>query len=147
MLREIGFGDLLKEIVLVPKPYPPEFRRRALDLLESGRSVREVAASLGIAESCLHRWRRRDLIDRGLKSLSPTQAESVALAQARARIAELENQVKIWRKAAAAVEQVVPQKSASPWWPSWPFASACGLTWVFVVGDTGIEPVASTVSR
>jgi transposase-like protein len=38
----------------VPKPYPPQFRRRALDLLESGRSVRDVAASLGIAESCLH---------------------------------------------------------------------------------------------
>lgn len=40
----------------MPKPYPPEFRRRALDLLETGRSVRDVAASLGIAESCLHRW-------------------------------------------------------------------------------------------
>ncbi len=83
MLREVGFGDLVKEIVLVPKPYPPEFRRRALDLLESGRSVRDVAASLGIAESCLHRWKRRDLIDRGLKSPSPGEAESVALAQAR----------------------------------------------------------------
>ncbi|WP_131741929.1 transposase [Actinomadura roseirufa] len=56
MLREVGSGNLAKKIVLVPKPYPPEFRRRALDLLESGRSVREVAASVGIAESCLHRW-------------------------------------------------------------------------------------------
>ncbi|XNL82088.1 transposase [Actinomadura madurae] len=53
----------MKEIVLVPKPYPPEFRRRALELLESGRSVRDMAASLSIAESCLHRWKRRDLID------------------------------------------------------------------------------------
>ncbi|WP_433476385.1 transposase [Spirillospora sp. CA-142024] len=95
----------------MPKPYPPEFRRRALDLLESGRSVRDVAASLGIAESCLHRWKRRDLIDRGLKSPSPAEAESVVLAQARARIAELENEVKILRKAAAAVEQVVPPKA------------------------------------
>jgi transposase-like protein len=40
---------------------PPEFRRRALDLVESGRTVRDVAASLGIAESCLHRWRHREL--------------------------------------------------------------------------------------
>ncbi|MEV3920691.1 transposase [Actinomadura coerulea] len=68
----------------MPKPYPPEFRRRALDLLESGRSVRDVAAALGIAESCLHRWKRRDLIERGLKPLSPAEAESAALAQARA---------------------------------------------------------------
>lgn len=95
----------------MPKPYPPEFRRRALDLLESGRSVRDVAASLGIAESCLHRWKRRGLIDHGLKSLSLAEAESVALAQARARVAELENEVKILRKAAAAVEQVVPPKA------------------------------------
>lgn len=31
----------------MPEPYPPEFRRRALDLVASGRTVREVAASLG----------------------------------------------------------------------------------------------------
>jgi transposase-like protein len=51
----------------MPRPYPPEFRRRALDLVESGRTIRDVATSLGIAESCLHRWRHRDLVDRGLK--------------------------------------------------------------------------------
>jgi transposase-like protein len=95
----------------VPKPYPPEFRRRALDLLETGRSVRDVAGSLGITESCLHRWKSRDLLDRGLKSLTAEQVESAALAAARARIAELETEVKIWRKAAAAVEQVVPPKA------------------------------------
>jgi transposase-like protein len=77
----------------VPKPYPPEFRRRALDLLETGRSVRDVAASLGIAESCLHRWKSRDLLDRGLKTSTPEQAESAALTAARARIAELETEV------------------------------------------------------
>jgi transposase-like protein len=94
----------------VPKPYPPEFRRRALDLVASGRSVREVAAMLGIAESCLHRWKSRDLIDRGLKSPTSEQIESAALKAARERIVELENEVKILRKAAAAVEEVVPPK-------------------------------------
>jgi transposase len=43
----------------MPRPYLPEFRRRALDLVESG-SVREVAGVLGIAGSCLHRCRNRD---------------------------------------------------------------------------------------
>ncbi len=71
--------------------------------------MRDVAASPGIAESCLHRSKRWDLLDRGLKSPSPAQAEFTALIQACARIAELENEVKILRKAAAAVEQVVPQ--------------------------------------
>ncbi len=69
----------------MPKPYPPDFRRRALDLLESGRTVRDVAVSLGIAESCLHRWKPQDLIDRGLKSPSPEATESAALAEARTR--------------------------------------------------------------
>jgi putative transposase len=95
----------------VPKPYPPEFRRRALDLLETGRSVRDVAASLGVAESCLHRWKSRDLLDRGVTTLTPEQVESAALTSARARIAELETEIKILRKAAAAVEQVVPPKA------------------------------------
>ena len=51
----------------MPRPYPPKFRQRALDLVRSGRSVPEVAGLLGIAESCLYRWKRQDLIDRGLE--------------------------------------------------------------------------------
>jgi transposase-like protein len=93
----------------MPRPYPPEFRRRALDLVESGRTIRDVAASLGIAESCLHRWRHRDLVDRGLKPAT-TAAESAELDAARQRIRDLEEEVKILRKAAAAVEAVVPPK-------------------------------------
>jgi putative transposase len=93
----------------MPRPYPPEVRRRALDLVESGRTVRDVAASLGIAEWCLHRWRHRDLIDCGLKA-GTTAAESAELAAARQRIRDLEEEVKILRKAAAAVEAVVLPK-------------------------------------
>jgi transposase-like protein len=93
----------------MPRPYPPEFRRRALDLAGSGRSIRDVAASLGIAESCLYRWRHRDLAGRGLKPGS-TAEESAELAAARQRIRDLEEEVKILRKAAAAVEAVVPPK-------------------------------------
>ena len=93
----------------MPRPYPPEFRRRALDLAGSGRTVRDVAASLGIAESCLCRWRHRDLVDRGLKP-GATAQESADLVAARERIRDLEEEVKILRKAAAAVEAVVRPK-------------------------------------
>jgi len=93
----------------MPRPYPPEFRRRALDLVESGRSVGDFAASLGIAGTCLHRWRHQDLAGRGLKAGISVQ-ESAELAAARQRIGELEGEVKILRKAAAAVEAVVPLK-------------------------------------
>ena len=109
-MERLRFDDCLKEALIVPKPYPPEFRRRALDLLASGRSVRDVATSLGIAESCLYRWKSREEIDRGVKELAPAVVESAALAAAQARISELENEVKILRKAAAAVEEVVPPK-------------------------------------
>jgi transposase-like protein len=51
----------------VPKPYPAEFRRQALALVASGRTVVDVAASLGITQSCLYRWKQQDLVDRGLK--------------------------------------------------------------------------------
>lgn len=88
----------------IPAPCPS-------DLLETGRSVRDVAASLGIAESCLHRWKSRDLLDRGLTSLTPEHVESAAFTAARARIAELETEVKILCRAAAAVDQVVPPKA------------------------------------
>ncbi len=94
----------------MPKPYSPEFRRRALDLVESGRTIRDVAAALGIAESCLYGWRSRDLIDRGVKARPAALIESEELASARARIKDLEDEVKILRKAAEAVEQVVPPK-------------------------------------
>ena len=50
---------------------PPELRHKALDLVASGRTVIEVAELVGIAESCLYRWKSRDLVDRGLKSGTP----------------------------------------------------------------------------
>src|SRR5262249_17844046 len=93
----------------MPRPYPPEFRRRALDLVESARSAGDSAASLGTAGTCLHRWRHQDLAGRGLKAGISVQ-ESAELAAARQRIGELEGEVKILRKAAAAVEAVVPLK-------------------------------------
>jgi putative transposase len=93
----------------MPKPYPPEFRRKALDLVGSGRTVVEVAELLGIAESCLYRWKSRDLVDRGLKPGTTSEA-STELVVAQERIRDLEEEVKILRKAAAAVEQVVPPK-------------------------------------
>lgn len=94
----------------MPRPYPAGFRRRALDLVATGRTVRDVAASLGIAESCLYRWKSQDLIDGGLKP-GPTSSDSAELAAAHRRIRELEDEVKILRKTAAKVEDVMRPKA------------------------------------
>jgi transposase len=40
------------------KTYSPDFRDRALALIERGRTVAEVAALLGVGEATLKRWRR-----------------------------------------------------------------------------------------
>lgn len=94
----------------MPKPYPAEFRRRALDHVDAGRTVRDVAAALGIAESCLYRWKSLNLVTRGLQQPTVAAVESAALAAAQRRITDLEHEVKILREAAAAVEEVVPPK-------------------------------------
>jgi len=75
-----------------------------------GGRVTDVAQSLAIAESCLYRWRSKDLVAQGLRSPTTASMESAALAEAERRIRELEAEVKILRKAAAAVEAVVPPK-------------------------------------
>jgi transposase-like protein len=36
--------------------YPPEFRRKVLDLVEAGRSVADVARDLEISEQSIYTW-------------------------------------------------------------------------------------------
>jgi transposase-like protein len=47
--------------------YPPEFRRKVLDLIAGGKSAAETAAVLGISDQTIYSWRRQDRIDRGLE--------------------------------------------------------------------------------
>ena len=45
------------------RSYPPEFRRKVLDLLAAGPSVTEVAEDLGISGACIYNWRKQDHVD------------------------------------------------------------------------------------
>jgi transposase-like protein len=67
--------------------YPPEFRRRVLDLVATGRRVADVARDLGISEQSIYTWRRQDRIHRGLEP-GLTSGEKAELVAARRRIAE-----------------------------------------------------------
>jgi transposase len=76
--REVGMA----------RGYPPEFSRRVLDLIASGRKVADIARDLGVSGQTIYNWRKQDRIDRGLEpGLSTTELEE--LAKARRRIAEL----------------------------------------------------------
>lgn len=57
--------------------YPPEFRRKVLDLVASGRKVSEVAFDLEINDQTIYSWLRQDQIDRGLEPglTTPERAE------------------------------------------------------------------------
>jgi transposase len=92
--------------------YPPEFRRKVLDLVEAGRPIAEVAKALGISDQSIYTWRRQDRIDRGLAP-GLTSAEKGELAQAKRRIAELETELHATRRAMELVREVVPPKGGS----------------------------------
>jgi transposase len=67
--------------------YPKEFRRDAAALvIDQRRTVADVARQLGVVEQTLGNWVRQERIDRG-------EREGLS-SEERARIAELEKQVK-----------------------------------------------------
>ena len=49
----------------MPRRYPPEFRRKVLDLLRAGRTVAELVRDLQISDQTIYNWRRQELIGVG----------------------------------------------------------------------------------
>jgi transposase len=96
----------------MPRSYPPEFRRKVLDLVASGRKVAEVARLLGISDQTIYVWRRQHLIDTG-QLPGATSTDQSELAAARKRIAELEAELAIHRRAAELLGEVTSPKGGS----------------------------------
>lgn len=94
------------------KRYPPELRRKVLDLLKAGRSVAEVATELGVSDQTIYNWRNQELVDTGQRPgiSSNEHAEFVAACK---RIAELEAEVAASRRAVELLKEVVPPKGGS----------------------------------
>ena len=97
----------------MPRTYDPEFRRRVVELLRTGRPVRVVAEELGLAAATVHRWKAQDLVDRGVKPGLST-IERGELAAARRRIQELETELVLVKQAAALFEEGVRPKAKYP---------------------------------
>ena len=96
----------------MPRSYPPEFRRKVLDLVASGRKVAEVARLLGISDQMIYVWRRQHLIDTG-QLPGATSSDLSELATARKRIAEREAELAIHRRAAKLLGEVTSPKGGS----------------------------------
>jgi transposase len=82
-------------------PYPPEFRREALELLRvSGKPIGQVARDLGVAEQTLYVWRRKAQIDQGEREgLSSDEREELRRLRRENRTLQMEKD--ILKKAAA----------------------------------------------
>jgi transposase len=87
------------------RPYPPEFRREAVQLVRSGRSVKDVADSLGRRDQSLHIWVKQDQLDRKERDDGLTSAERDELPELRRRGKRLEQERQILKRAAVFLER------------------------------------------
>jgi transposase len=81
-------------------PYPPEFRREALELLKlSEKPISRIAKDLGVSEQTLYVWRKQAQIDEG-KREGLTTEEREELRRLRKENRTLQMEKEILKKAA-----------------------------------------------
>jgi transposase-like protein len=95
---------------VMPGAKPPEFQRRALELVAMGEPVAQVAKGLGISERTLRRWIAIDAVDSG-RVEGLTSAEKRELIELRRKTHVLEMENEILRRASAyfARENIFPK--------------------------------------
>jgi transposase len=80
--------------------YPSEFRAEAVQLVLAGRSVRDVAGSLGCSEQSLHNWVKQHQLDQHERRDGLTSAEREELRELRRRVKRVEQERDILKRAA-----------------------------------------------
>jgi transposase-like protein len=96
----------------MPRPHPPEFRQRAVELARMReKPISVLAADLGISESCLRNWIARADRDEGRRADGLTTAEREELVRLRRELRVAKLEVEILKRAAAyfAQENVLPK--------------------------------------
>lgn len=81
--------------------YPEQFRREALELVRGGRSIPDVAGSLGVSAQSLRNWKRQDDRDQGVRADGLTSVEREELKELRKRVKRLEQERDILKRATA----------------------------------------------
>ena len=95
----------------MPRPAAPEFRQRAVELArQREKPIVQIAADLGISESCLRRWMSQADINDGAKP-GLTTDERAELVRLRREKRVLELEVEILKRASAyfARENILPK--------------------------------------
>ena len=96
----------------MPRPHPPEFRQRAVELARlREKPIAQIAEDLGISDSCLRNWMAQADIDEGRRrrAVEPMNATSWSSCAVSCAVAKMENE--ILKRAAAyfAQENVLPK--------------------------------------
>jgi len=96
--------------------YPPEFRRRVLELVRSGRTVLSVSQEFDVSRGAIMNWLKQDDADSGRRDDVLTTDERKELTQLRRENKRLKLEAEILSKAAAWFARetnAVPNKSSS----------------------------------
>lgn len=96
----------------MPRPHPPEFRQRAVELARMReKPIAELAGDLGISESCLRNLVAQADRDEGRRSDGVTTADREELVRLRRELRVAKLEVEILKRAAAyfAQENVLPK--------------------------------------
>jgi transposase len=102
-------SDLYRRIRSMPRQYSPEFRQRALRLLDTMmeapdisefEAIKSVASKLGISEESVRRWRRKAQVDAGERP-GTTSSEHAEIRKLKREVSELRRANEILKSASA----------------------------------------------
>ena len=79
----------------MPPPHPPEFRRRAIELArERAKPIAQIAADIGISESCLRNWLSQADVDEGNKQgLTTAERDELVRLRRENRVLRMEKEI------------------------------------------------------
>ena len=79
----------------MPRPHPPEFHRRAVELArERAKPIAKIAEDLGISESCLRNWLHQADIDEGRREgLTTDELSEITQLRRENRVLKMEKEI------------------------------------------------------
>ena len=95
----------------MPRPHPPEFRKRAVELARlREKPIAQIAVDLGISESCLRNWLHQADIDEGkAEGLSTDERAELVRLRRELRVKDMEIEILKRTSAYFARENVLPK--------------------------------------
>ena len=84
-----------------PRSYPPDFRRKVIELARTGRRPDELAVEFGLASQTVRNWLKQSDLDSGRRTDGATTAMLEENARLRKRVKQLEVERDILSKATA----------------------------------------------